>query len=93
MIDRQTIIRKAITKYGLFAQHVVAMEELGELIQAISKHLRGKDNKQEIITEMADVYVMLEELKMMDNISDKEIDAEIDYKLVRLNGRLEDVSD
>lgn len=46
-------------------QKIVAMEELAELIQAISKDLRGYPNQDNIAEEMADVYIMLHQLEIM----------------------------
>lgn len=46
-------------------QKIVAMEELSELIQAISKDLRGQPNRSNIAEEMADVYIMLHEMEYL----------------------------
>lgn len=94
--SRSEILKEAIDYYGEFNQHSVAQEECGELIQAISKWLRAVKpsdqlNARNLIRdEMADVYVMLEQLKMMHSITDKELQKEIDYKLVRLRGRIDE---
>lgn len=94
--SRNEILKEAIDYYGEFNQHSVAQEECGELIQAISKWLRAVKpsdqlNARNLIRdEMADVYVMLEQLKIMHSISDKELNQQIDYKLVRLRGRMDE---
>lgn len=44
-------------------QLVVCMEELSELTQAISKEIRGKDDRNNLVEEMADVLICLEILK------------------------------
>jgi len=94
--SRNKILKEAIDYYGEFNQHSVAQEECGELIQAISKWLRAVKptdqlNARNLIRdEMADVYVMLEQLKMMHSITDKELNQQIDYKLVRLRGRMDE---
>jgi len=51
------ICKKAIDTFGGAIQQVVAMEEMGELIQAISKSIRCKSNNVE--EEIADVEIML----------------------------------
>ncbi|MCU7195538.1 hypothetical protein GMB34_13725 [Turicibacter sanguinis] len=61
------ICRKAVEKFGIDIQQIVAMEELGELIQAISKRARGKDNRDNLAEEIADVEIMLEQLKYIHN--------------------------
>lgn len=38
----------------------IAMEELAELIQAISKAKRGKLNRDNLIEEIADVYLIID---------------------------------
>lgn len=55
--------RELIKKYGEENQKRIAQEELAELIQAISKDLRGlKHNVEE---EIADVIIMLDQLMLM----------------------------
>jgi hypothetical protein len=43
----------------------MAMEEMSELIKELSKNLRGNDNISAISEEMADVEIMLEQLKVI----------------------------
>lgn len=82
--DRKKLYRKAIGNYGEAAQQIVAMEECSELIQAISKKLRGRETNVE--EEIADVEIMLEQLKLMCNESLVEEIKE--SKLQRLKQRL-----
>ena len=78
---------EAIKKYGEQAQEGVAQEECAELIQAISKKHRGK--KHNIPEEIADVEIMLEQLKI---INDCFCDVENikQEKVARLEKRLEE---
>ena len=64
------ICRKAVEKFGIDIQQIVAMEELGELIQAISKIARWECSQStlseyidNLAEEIADVEIMLEQLK------------------------------
>ena len=82
--EREKLYRNAIGNYGESAQMIVAMEECSELIQAISKKLRGRDTNVE--EEVADVEIMLEQLKLMCNESLVEDFKE--KKLERLEQRL-----
>ena len=69
-------------------QLLIAMEELSELIQAISKHLRYGD-MEPLLEEYADVEVIMEELRQMFDIQQKEIDNRCAKKLYRaLDGRV-----
>lgn len=62
--DEEIIVcKKAIDLYGGALQKIVAIEEMGELIQAISKSLRGDEHNVE--EEIADVMIMLTQLMMM----------------------------
>lgn len=95
-MDKQRVLRKAIQHYGHFTQHNVCMEECGELIQAISKFLRAEKAsdmlkaRRGIVEELTDVQICLDELRIMHDISDKELEDEYNFKLVRLNGRVDD---
>jgi len=86
-INKDTL-QKVIDKYGTTLQTTVAMEELAELIKEISKVIRGNKNADGMIEEIADVLIMIEQLKLMYNISDEEIQSEINDKLYRMEWRL-----
>lgn len=61
------VLQAAIEKYGAQAQVVVALEEMAELQQALTKFLRGNPDQRNINEEMADVSIMLEQLKLIFN--------------------------
>lgn len=65
--ERFFIYNKMIEKYGQKDQMLIAVEECSELQKAILKFLRGRCNQIEIAEEMADVEIMLEQLKIMFN--------------------------
>lgn len=81
-IDKK-VIKDSIAWYGITTQSIVCMEECGELIQAISKILRGKNNKDNLIEEIADVLRCIELLKEMYGITDEDIKRYIKYKDMR----------
>ena len=83
--DEEIVIcNKAINSYGNASQKIKAIEEMGELIQAISKSLLdGKNNVEE---EIADVEIMLTQLKIMYSLND--IENWRNYKLNRLKERV-----
>ncbi|MDY5910611.1 MAG: hypothetical protein SPJ62_01075 [Inconstantimicrobium porci] len=83
--DEEIVIcNKAINSYGNASQKIKAIEEMGELIQAISKSLL--DNKNNVEEEIADVEIMLTQLKIMYNLSD--VENWRNYKLNRLKDRV-----
>ena len=73
IIIDSNIVDKSIEHYGSDLQAVVFMEECSELIQAISKMKRGKDNRDNLIEEMADVMICMDILKQVYGVSDNEI--------------------
>lgn len=77
------VVKRAIEHYGKDVQSTVCMEECAELIQAISKEKRGKSDKSHLAEEMADVYICLEMLMELYNISSKEIESMIERKQQR----------
>lgn len=82
------IYRAAIEKWGVQSQVIMAYEEMGELMQALSKNYRGFDNVANIREEIADVEIMLGQLRVMfDAIDGSEtIDAIKARKIERLAG-------
>lgn len=87
--DKQVVWRESIEKYGKTMQSIVCMEECSELIQAISKRLRGKsDANDNLAEEMADVTICLHLLKEMYGITDEQLDEWIDRKTIRQLARM-----
>lgn len=95
-MDRQEIIKKAIETYGIDAQVLTAIEEMSELTKALCKERRTRhcddlavrskamDN---IAEEVADVQIMLNQLRCIFGIETDCIEAE---KMSRLASRLAD---
>lgn len=75
-----------ISKYGQL-QIIVAIEELSELQKELTKSLRGKDNREHIIEEMADVQLVLDELKEYYNIKQDDIYKVKRNKIIRTEKR------
>ncbi len=94
-IDRERIFRKTLKKWGILAQLLMAAEECSELIQAIFKLYRANDDtlfnpaKASAIEEMADVQIMLDQLKVILNC-ESEVEKQYQIKLARLQERLND---
>lgn len=61
--ERQKIIRKSVESQPWKLKCTIAMEEFAEPTQAISKQIRGYDNRIGLLEEMADAYICLEFLK------------------------------
>ena len=84
----KTIEKAAIENYGDM-QVVVAIEELSELQKELTKYLRCKPDPYHIAEEIADVEIMVEQMKMkfkpcFDKIADNLVGAIKIKKLERL---------
>ena len=84
---RKEIEANALLTYGNEMQIDVAIEEMSELIKALIKDRRVSDKKSSdnVLEEMADVQIMLDQLKMIFG-GTKKIEW---YKLNRLKRRIE----
>lgn len=67
---------------------IIAMEELSELQQAISKILRGKGDKLNVMEELVDVEVVMETVKNTMGITEQELDKMRYIKLKRLEDKI-----
>jgi hypothetical protein len=63
--DLGLLCSTAVNLWGTNAQTQQAIEELCELSVACSHRLRGRINTAELATEIADVEIMLEQLRLM----------------------------
>ena len=60
---------------------IIAMEECGELIQEISKKLRGKDNRLDLLQELVDVQLSLYAIQEVCGISEEDLNRAINAKM------------
>ena len=88
MMHEMSIYQGAIAKWGEDAQMKMVLEEMSELQKEICKLWRGKDNRDAIAEEVADVEIMLDQLKLMLDIP-HQVDRHRQNKLQRLQERLE----
>lgn len=80
------ILSTAIMQYGSTAQIHMAIEEMAELANALMKDMRGRVTAEQIITEVADVSIMMRQLSLMLGVD--KVQAEIERKTNRLQERL-----
>lgn len=88
MMHEVDILQWAISNWGEDAQMKMVLEEMSELQKEICKRWRGKDNLDAIIEEVADVEIMLDQLKLMLDIP-YHVQQRRTEKLARLQKRLE----
>lgn len=81
------VCQRAVDTYGEEPQLIICMEEMAELTKELTKHLRGRDNLPQIAEEVADVEIMLEQVKLLFDLRDAVADAK-EAKLLRLRERI-----
>lgn len=81
------VCQRAVEAYGKEHQLIICMEEMAELTKELSKNLRGHNNLQEIAEEVADVEIMLGQVKLLFDLKEAAADAK-EAKLLRLRERI-----
>lgn len=84
--EEQQLYYSVIEKCGVDSRVALMNEECGELISALAKFPRGRSSRQDIMTELADVSIMCEQLALM--LGWEEFCQERSKKLDRLRKRL-----
>lgn len=88
LIDTKKLYRLAISTFGPDAQTLMMFEEMSELQKELCKHARGKDNREAIAEEIADVQIMLEQMIELHGCKDAVLCYKR-HKLERLAERIE----
>lgn len=81
-----TIARMAVIKFGPESQKRMAVEEAAELINALMKESRGRVTDADIITEIADVQIMMGQMAIIYGYD--KVAQERERKLERLAARI-----
>lgn len=84
---RKCVYEDAIALWGAENQEKMVVEEMSELTKEICKHWRGWDNLGSIADEIADVTIMLEQLRLIYNLNNT-VSMHMDTKILRLQDRL-----
>lgn len=77
----------ALETWGVNEQFGMANEEFGECITAINQFKRGRISKEKLASEIADVFIMANQLAIIAGECD--VQEQIEYKMRRLQGRLD----
>lgn len=85
---QKSVIENALEKWGSMSELVVTIEELSELQKEVTKQIRNEGKMENLVEEMADVYIVMEYLNMIFAITDDDINKEVEKKLNRLENRL-----
>lgn len=86
------VLKAAIAEYGDEAQEKMLLEEMAELQKEICKNWRGQDNIDRIAEELADVEIMIAQMKMIFGIAQQVSDYRV-QKVQRLHTRLNGIKE
>ena len=84
------VLEEAIRKYGYTAQVWMVIEELSELMKELCKLQRNQTDYNKLVDELADAFIMLNQLQLMLGITDEELQVAIHGKAKRLAEKLRD---
>ena len=85
-IDLMRLYNRVLITFGIENQTFMLVEECAELLNAVAKLKRGRATKEDIITELADVSIMVEQLAFFYGWD--EFKEEKERKLTRLEDRI-----
>ncbi|PLX87675.1 MAG: antitoxin [Desulfuromonas sp.] len=86
MVDIKTY-QKTLNVWGEQAQYDQMIEECAELITALKHYQRGRIGKEALISELADVTLMVGQLTWM--FGETEVEQAVEEKLQKLHQLLE----
>lgn len=78
--------QSAVDTFGSASQVGMLHEEVGELLSALNKFARGRCSREAVITEIADVQIMCEQMAVI--FGAENVDAERKRKFMRLAERI-----
>lgn len=85
-------LKRLIFNNGVDYQCIIATEELSELIKEVTKMIRSEGNIDNLVEEIADVFIVVSQLILMFDIDCRKIDKVIDFKIGRLKTKLDKVA-
>lgn len=74
-----------IERFDTNRQDLILIEEMNELTKELLKRRRNKNNKTQIAEEMAHTYISLRTVQKLFNISDEELQQQINVKRSEYN--------
>ena len=80
------LFKEALRKWGIEAQRAMCIEECAELINALAKEPRGRVTREDILTELADVSIMVDQMALHYGLDD--FKNERNKKIVKLNEKV-----
>ena len=87
-LEKSKIYTQCINLWGIYPQMLMVVEELGELIVAVSKYDRKQATSDDIAGEIADVRIMCDQLMHVVGVSEYQVKQKEIAKLERLKERI-----
>lgn len=81
-----SVLSLAIENYGIEHQKKKAVEEMGELITALAREQDGRATPDQVITEIADVQILMRQLATI--YGEQAVQKEFERKVRRLSRRM-----
>lgn len=86
-MDEKEILQQALDTYGIEKQQWMLVEECAELLNAIAKTKRDRAGMMDVITELADVSIIIGQMALY--YGEDDYNKERESKLLRLKKRLD----
>lgn len=86
--EKIELYEEAIDVWGQLPQINMVYEECGELTTALARYLRGRATANDVITEVADVSIMMEQMAVL--FGKEQFEQEKERKLQRLKKRIKE---
>lgn len=83
-------IEAILKHYSPESQTVKAIEELAELQVELARLLLDRGNRKNMISELADVFIMMVQIGAIYDVDPEELDDVVRYKLDRQLERIEE---
>lgn len=80
------LFKEALGRWGIEAQRAMCVEECAELINALAKVRRGRSTREDILTELADVSIMVDQMALYYGLED--FKNERNKKIMKLNEKV-----
>ena len=82
-------VNKAVKKWGIMSQVSMLMEELSELLVAMNHYNRGRVDKDKVVEELVDAYMMIEEWFILIDVPKDQIKDMMKKKLEKFYGHVD----
>lgn len=84
------LLRRAVATWGVGPQIGMVIEECAELIAALNRYHRGRVERADVASEIADVLIMAHQARILFGVD--LVDEALSVKTARLRARLDEVA-